>query len=562
MAERHGHGVARVASLALELRTLAAEQAALRRVATLVARAAPPATVFAAVTEEVGRLLVADRAYTCRYDADDRMTLIAAWSASGEALPAFQGPIEPGTLADRVRRTARPARVDDFTDAAVVRLGIRSSVVTPITVEGRTWGHIGVVSTTDEPPPPDAETRLAGFTELVATALANAQSRAELEASRAESRRTAEEQAALRRVATLVAHGLPAGEIMDAVTRETRRVLGVDASSLVRLESDGSITFVAADSRRPVVLGVGRRLLPEAGTSVAEVLRTGRPARVEAYAGAPGSLPEQLRSAGYRGSAGAPVIVNGRMWGVMVVSSAQADATPPGSEARLMQFTELVATAIANAQVQAELTASRARVVAAADETRRRIERELHDGAQQHLVAVSLRLRAARAAVPPELTELARELDGVTVGLERTLGELREFARGIHPAILAEGGLAPALKVLARRCAVPAEPRVRLEGRLPERVEVCAYYVVSEALANAAKHALASTAVVDVEVAEDVLRVSVRDDGIGGARFTPGSGLVGLKDRVEALGGRIRLDSPPGAGTALEAELPMGSRRG
>jgi signal transduction histidine kinase len=230
---------------------------------------------------------------------------------------------------------------------------------------------------------------------------------------------------------------------------------------------------------------------------------------------------------------------------------------PPDAEQRLADFTELVGTAIANAEAHAELMASRARIVATADETRRRIERDLHDGAQQRLVSLALQLRSAQAAVPPELAELGAELDRVAAGLVGALEELREIAHGIHPAILAEYGLRSALRVLARRSPIPVDLQVRAEGRLPERVEVGAYYVVAEALTNAAKYAHASAITVAVEATGEVLRVAVRDDGAGGADFTSGTGLVGLKDRVEALGGRISLDSPRGAGTTLQVELPL-----
>jgi signal transduction histidine kinase len=200
---------------------------------------------------------------------------------------------------------------------------------------------------------------------------------------------------------------------------------------------------------------------------------------------------------------------------------------------------------------------SRARVVASADEVRRRIERDLHDGAQQRLIALALQLRAAQAAAPPEPGGLGVALERVIAELTSTLDELREYARGIHPAILAHGGLGPALKSLARRCPIPVALDVRAPGRLPERVEVGAYYFVSEALTNAARHANASEVAVAVEAVNGVLHISVRDDGTGGADFGHGTGLVGLKDRVEALGGRISLHSPPGTGTTLRAELPL-----
>jgi signal transduction histidine kinase len=248
----------------------------------------------------------------------------------------------------------------------------------------------------------------------------------------------------------------------------------------------------------------------------------------------------------------------------MIVVSTREEPLPAGTEARLAGFTELVATAIANAEAQAALTASRARIVATADATRRRIERDLHDGAQQRLVSLGLQLRAAQAAAPPGADELVQQLEGAVTEVTGALEELHEIARGLHPAVLTESGLHPALRALARRSAVPVDLTVRAGGRLPEPVETAAYYAVSEALTNAAKHAHASAAEVEVEVATGggVLHVRVRDDGRGGADLTGGSGLVGLKDRVEALGGSLSLHSPPGAGTALEIALPLGDPSG
>jgi signal transduction histidine kinase len=245
---------------------------------------------------------------------------------------------------------------------------------------------------------------------------------------------------------------------------------------------------------------------------------------------------------------------------VAIVLSKRELPWPPETEARLADFTELAATAIANAESRAELDASRARIVATADATRRRIERDLHDGAQQQLVSLALELRATQAAVPPELAELRAELSRVVEGQTSVLEGLREIARGIHPAILAEGGLGPALKTLARRSRLPVELVVRVGTRLPERVEVAAYYVVSEALANAAKYARASVVHVEVDAREGVLAVSVRDDGRGGADPARGSGLLGLKDRAEAIGGTILLESPHGSGTSLHVELPVEGR--
>jgi signal transduction histidine kinase len=221
------------------------------------------------------------------------------------------------------------------------------------------------------------------------------------------------------------------------------------------------------------------------------------------------------------------------------------------------QVGELVATAIANAESKSELAASRRRIVAASDDARRRIERDLHDGTQQRLVSLGLAVRAARSSLPSDLSDLRSQLSGIATGLAEAVEELQELSRGIHPAILAQGGLAPALRTLARRSAIPIALDIRMETRLPVPIEVAAYYVMSEALANAAKHAQASRIDISVTPRDGRLMLSIRDDGIGGADRSRGSGLVGLTDRVEALGGSISIESPPGAGTYITAELPL-----
>jgi signal transduction histidine kinase len=374
-----------------------------------------------------------------------------------------------------------------------------------------------------------------------------------LERSRDELAALAAEQAALRRVATLVARGAPPADVFAAVGEEVGRLLPADHTFVARYEGDDGATIVGAWSATGDAIPVGTRYR-DPDPSVSRLVReTGRPARVDSYPDGPGEGPAAL---GILAAVGAPITVAGRLWGLVTVASKTREP-PPGTESRLADFTELVATAIANAEAQAELTTSRARIVATADETRRRIERDLHDGAQQRLTSLALRLRGAQASVPPDLPELAIELDGLAAGLKGALEELREFARGIHPAILAEGGLDRALRTLARRSVVPVDVTVRTERRLPDPIEVGAYYVVSEGLANVAKHADASAAEVDVQSLDGVLRISVRDDGRGGADFGGGSGLVGLRDRVEALGGRISIESPPGGGTSLQVELPL-----
>ena len=305
-----------------------------------------------------------------------------------------------------------------------------------------------------------------------------------------------------------------------AVATEAGWLLSADVTILGRYEPDGAVTSVGVWSRT----GQARVLAPAAVTS----------------------------------QVSAPVSTDGRPWGVMIAAFGRGEPLPAGTGARLARFTELAATAIATAEAHAELTASQVRIIAAADQARHRIERDLHDGAQQRLICLALQLQAAQAAVPAGLTGLRADLGRVAAGLVDALEELREYARGIHPAILTDGGLAPALKTLARRSPVPVALTVRPGARLPEQVEVTAYYVVSEALANAAKHARASAVRVTVETRDGMVRLSVSDDGAGGADPARGSGLAGLADRVAAAGGTLTVRSRPGQGTRLTAELPAG----
>jgi signal transduction histidine kinase len=380
---------------------------------------------------------------------------------------------------------------------------------------------------------------------------------ASLERDREERRRLTEEQAALRRVATLVAQGGPPDQMFSAVTREVGLLSGADLARMERYEADGTVIGVAQWSKHDEQLAVGRRFSLEGVSIAAQVLETRDPVRVDSFADAAGPIADEARQLGIRSSVGCPIVVEGRLWGVIAASSMTDVPFPAETESQMAEFTELVATAIANAENQAELRASRARIVAASDLTRRRIERDLHDGVQQRLVSLALGLRAATSEMPSGLGEVEKELTNVATGLGGVLDDLREVSRGIHPAILGQGGIGPALRTLAQRSKIPVELDVRVEGRLPEPVEVAAYYVVSEALTNAAKHARASNVSVAVDVHGSVLRVIVRDDGVGGAVSSGGSGLLGLKDRAEAIGGRISLVSPRGAGTTLTAELPL-----
>jgi signal transduction histidine kinase len=380
---------------------------------------------------------------------------------------------------------------------------------------------------------------------------------AALEADRDRLRRLADEQTALRRVATLVAHGVPPVETFVAVTREVGLLSGADLARMERYEPDGTVTGVAGWSRQEEQLAVGTRFALEGVSIAALTWETGGPVRVDSFAEASGPIAEEARSVGIRSSVGTPIYVAGRLWGVIAASSKSDMPFAPETEAQLAEFTELVATAIANAESQEQLRASRTRIVAASDQTRRRIERDLHDGVQQRLVSLALGLRAAEARIPEGLQDVEDELGQVVAGLGGVLEDLREISRGIHPAILAEGGLGPAVKTLARRSAILVDLDVQVPDRLPDRFEVAAYYSVSEVLTNAAKHSQASVVRVDVATRDGTLHVSLRDDGVGGADPAGGSGLIGLRDRVEALGGSLSMRSARGEGTSLEIELPL-----
>ncbi|HWD76635.1 MAG TPA: GAF domain-containing protein [Solirubrobacteraceae bacterium] len=381
-----------------------------------------------------------------------------------------------------------------------------------------------------------------------------------VEASRDELQALVEEQAALRRVATLVASGAPPQQVFAGVTEEIGQLLPVDLVGMGRYEPDRSQTIVAAWGGAVKRFPVGRRLSLGGQNLATIVLDTGRPARKDSSADASGQVGLNARETGFRSAVGTPINVEGRLWGVVIAGSSGEQPLPADTEDRLADFTELLATAIANAESRAALAASRARVVAASDETRRRIERDLHDGTQQRLVSIGLELQAAREAVPPELGELADQLSRVAAGLQSVFDEVREISRGIHPAILSRGGLEPSLRGLARRSSVPVELELRDVGRLPEHLEVAVYYTVSEALTNAAKHARPSRVRVEVESDDTTLRLAIHDDGIGGADPARGSGLVGLSDRIESLGGRLQIISAAGSGTTLLIRIPVDGR--
>ncbi|MDT4970517.1 MAG: hypothetical protein QOG22_660 [Pseudonocardiales bacterium] len=537
------------------LTRLLEEQAALRRVATLVARGIDPVEIFSAVADEVRRLLSADNAGVGRFEADGSAAVVVAGVGedSAELMVGRRLQLVDYLAPAMVWRTGRAAQVDEdqwsnvsdpVADGLRV-LGIRSMMASPIIVEGRLWGVVTVM-TRRGPFPASTADRMADFTELAATAIANAQAHQELH-------ELADTQAALRRLAMLVAGGESPEAVFAAATKEALRRFGIGTARMIRFELDGTATLVANEGSTTPDVRVGERWegYPPTGLT-ATVWRTGQAARVDDYRaieGGAATLREGIRSA-----AAVPIHVNGRLWGMIAVGPGPL---PPDLEHRMSEFTELVATAVANAQTRAELITSRARIVTASDDARRRIERDLHDGTQQRLVSLGLKLRLAQSMVPAWLPDLETEIDGVADELTGVVEDLREIARGIHPAILSEGGLGPALRTLARRAAIAVDLDVATIARFPEPIEVAAYYVVSEAVTNATKHAHASVAHVTVEERDGSLRLSIRDDGVGSADPARGSGLIGLHDRAEALGGSVAVNSPPGEGTQILVQLPL-----
>jgi PAS domain S-box-containing protein len=369
-------------------------------------------------------------------------------------------------------------------------------------------------------------------------------------------RRAEEEQAALRRVATLVARGAPPEDVFAAVAGEVVRLLPVDFAELGRCESDGTLVFVAAWGMPGGHFSVGTRLMLGGKNISTIVAQTGRPARIDSYADASGPIGAAAREAGFRAAVGTPIIVEGRLWGVMTAASSLERPLPADAEARLASFTELVATAISNTEARTEVAASRARIVAATDEERRRVVRDLHDGAQQRLVHTVITLQLAQRALRNEKEEDLRALLSEAVNhAQQATAELRELAHGILPAVLTQGGLRAGVDALASRTPVPVEIDVPV-GRLPAALEATAYFVVAEALTNVAKHARAGRATVTARLEDGTFRVQVRDDGIGGAR-PDGSGLLGLADRLAALDGELRVESPADGGTLVAAAIPL-----
>jgi signal transduction histidine kinase len=539
-----------------EVATLADEQASLRRVATLVAEGARPPEVFAAVTQELGQLLGVDSTHLARYEPDKTASNVGSWSAQGTNVPVgTRIPLDNTTVTGLVHESGQPERLHDYEQipgeiADMARgLGIQSSVGVPITVDGRPWGVMIASSNRPEPLAADTESRIGAFTELVATAISNTQ-------ARAEAHRLTDEQSALRYVATLVAQDVPSEELFLAVVEKVGTLFGADLATLLRYEDESTATLVSIWTSDGVPLeGPRTWSMTEMGLT-RTFAQSNWPTRVDDWNQFDGPLAEYVRdTAGVTSSVGSPIIIEGRLWGALAVHSTQSEPVPVGIELRLRQFTELVATAISNTQARSDLAASRARIVAATDDERRRVVRDLHDGAQQRLVHTVVTLQMATRALEQESGEASPLVAEALQHAEEATGELRELAHGILPSVLTRGGLRAGVGALASRMPVPVETGVAVD-RLPPAVEATAYFIVAEALTNVAKHAHASHAEVTARTGNGTLHIQVRDDGVGGAR-AGGPGLVGLADRVAAVDGTLRLESPADGGTLVAADIPV-----
>jgi signal transduction histidine kinase len=546
---------AELAASEARARDLAREQAALRRVATLVALGARSDELFSAVTREVAEVIGVPVVGVHRYETDATFTTMGVSSETSFSVGS-RWPIEKEGLADIILSTGRPARKDDYSrmpgslGAAVRHDKMLSTVGVPIVVDGSVWGFMVAAATPGKPLPDETEERFARFIELIATAIANSQARSNLE-------QLADEQAALRRVATLVAQGAPPSAVFDAVAAEMNQALGADGVTLNRYEPGEKAVVLAHSASDPLArrLAAGTRV-SHRGENVTSLVRSSRSsARLEHNAGTPGAIAKLVGNLRVRASVGAPIVLDGRLWGVAVAHWSGDESPPADTERRMAKFAELLDTAVANADSRDQLTASRARLVTEADEARRRVVRDLHDGAQQRLVHTIVTLKLAQRA-QQEDDQKARSL--IAEALEQAQQgnrELRELAHGILPAVLTQGGLRSGVDTIVARLELPIDVDVPAE-RFPAEVEASAYFIVSEALTNVVKHARAERAEVTVFVQDGVLKVVVRDDGMGGADAN-GHGLIGLADRVTALGGRLKVESPEGGGTLVAAQLPL-----
>jgi GAF domain-containing protein len=536
---------------------LAREQAALRRVAMLIVTEPPLAEVFAQIAQELSRLLGDIEGALFRVEDDGTATLVAM---SGPALSGGQVgmrlPVDGNGVTAIVLREGRAHRIDDYegVTGAIVEegrdhLGIRAAAGCPIIVRGRLWGAVSAGRHGPGALPPETEPMLARFAELAASAIGNAEARAEVE-------RLADEQAALRRVAVLVAEGASPAEVFDALATEIATRLGCYGVTMCRYEPGDEVTVLAHHGAEARQLPPGTRVRVDDPRSTTNIVRrTERPARVDSYADTQGSIRRLIDGLTYSSGVGVPLIVDGRLWGVAVANWTGDQPPPPETEQRMAQFAELLATAIANADSRDQLVASRARLLMAGDEARRCVARDLHDGAQQRLVHTVVTLKLARQALRDGNGGAATLVDEALGHAERSNEELRELAHGIHPSALSVGGLRGAVNSVVDRLDLAVDVDVLAE-RLPPEIEASAYFLVAEALTNVVKHSQAARAGVAASVRDGMLDIQVCDDGIGGADAS-GHGLLGMKDRVAALGGHVEITSPAGGGTCVAVTLPL-----
>jgi signal transduction histidine kinase/ketosteroid isomerase-like protein len=546
-SDRDRTAVAELPSRA-EAARIADEQAALRGVASGVARGVPASEIFLAVDRAIASIARADFSVLLRFEPDGQASLLAT-SATGSGLPSpaarlpadadLVGLRTGGTFALWTATTLR--RVLPIAPADIAT-SHQSALAVPIRLGGVVWGLAVLTAAGSESSAADTAARITEFAEFVGPALAHAQAADEL-------RRLAEEQAALRRVAELVARGAPLNQVFAAAAREASALLDGMAAALTRYTTDAHAEIVAV-LNSPAPMSMRIPVTEDTGTGI--VLRTAAPHRVEDFATT--SLAEVAAELGVRAAVSVPVIVEGRVWGTLSVSSG-GPPIPPDAEARLVPFADLAAAAIAAAQNRSELLASRARVLTTADETRRRVQRDVHDGAQQRLVHTIINLKLARDALArgAAVTDLVAE---ALASAERANQELRDVVRGILPAALTHGGLRSGIESLTADLPVPVALSFDAP-RLSTATETTAYFVVAEALTNVTKHANSTAASVDVHLRGGHLLLDVRDNGIGGADPGRGSGLTGLLDRVAANDGLLEISSPPGAGTHLHASLPV-----
>jgi signal transduction histidine kinase len=534
---------------------LAEEQAALRRVATLVAQGGQPGDVLDTVAAELADVLRGDHVVLCRYESGSELTVLAYRGTSSPRVPAGARINHEGDSVEAiVRRTERSARLESHegargTIAELARAaGVQVAVGAPVVVDGRLWGVASAAWNRGQPPPADTEERMARFAELLATAIANADSRAALT-------RLADEQAALRRVAVRVAEGAPPAAVFEAVTVETLTLLGADSASFLRYEPDGTATILAERNTVAHPVPPGTRLTIEGDSVTARILRTQRSCRIGDVTEMNSAIATLAHERGLRSAVAAPIMVDGRLWGVIVTHWARPDPPTAEAETQIDNFAQLVATAIANANSRDQLTASRARVLTTADEARRRVVRDLHDGAQQRLLQTIVTLKLAQRALEPGNPKPESLIAEALMHAQRGNAELRELAHGLLPAVLTQGGLRSGISSIVSRLDLLVEVDV-INDRFAPEIEASAYFVVAEALTNVVKHSNAERAEVRAFEQDGTLHVEVRDDGDGGAD-PRGSGLVGLSDRVTALDGQLTVQSPVRGGTILAATLPL-----